>query len=114
MKKLLKKQISKLVSILVLTLSTTSCNYLDVIPDNIPTIDMAFADRAAAEKYLFTCYSYLPNFYHPDNDPAMLGSGEIHIFDGGGIDRVTALRVPLSHSSYSFAPICQPVRMAFA
>ena len=88
MKKLLKKQISKLVSILVLTLSTTSCNYLDVIPDNIPTIDMAFADRAAAEKYLFTCYSYLPNFYHPDNDPAMLGSGEIHIFDGGGIDRV--------------------------
>ena len=41
MKKLLKKQISKLVSILVLTLSTTSCNYLDVIPDNIPTIDMA-------------------------------------------------------------------------
>ena len=72
MKKLLKKQISKLVSILVLTLSTTSCNYLDVIPDNIPTIDMAFADRAAAEKYLFTCYSYLPNFYHPDNDPAML------------------------------------------
>ena len=77
MKKLLKKQISKLVSILVLTLSTTSCNYLDVIPDNIPTIDMAFADRAAAEKYLFTCYSYLPNFYHPDNDPAMLGSGEI-------------------------------------
>lgn len=47
MKKLLKKQISKLVSILVLTLSTTSCNYLDVIPDNIPTIDMAFADRAA-------------------------------------------------------------------
>ena len=31
MKKLLKKQISKLVSILVLTLSTTSCNYLDVI-----------------------------------------------------------------------------------
>ena len=62
MKKLLKKQISKLVSILVLTLSTTSCNYLDVIPDNIPTIDMAFADRAAAEKipvYLLQLFTEL-------------------------------------------------------
>ncbi|THG67871.1 RagB/SusD family nutrient uptake outer membrane protein [Bacteroides faecichinchillae] len=69
--------------IIALATGITSCSYLDIIPDNIPTIDMAFADRASAEKYLFTCYSYIPAFYHPDSDPAMLGSGEIHIFDGG-------------------------------
>lgn len=40
-----------------------SCKkYLDIIPDNIATLDYAFRSRFQAEKYLFTCYSYLPNF----------------------------------------------------
>ena len=38
-----------------------SCeSYLDVVPDNIATIDNAFTDRVQAEKFLFTLYSYLP------------------------------------------------------
>ena len=32
-------------------------DYLDVVPDNIATIEMAFNNRANAEKYLATCYS---------------------------------------------------------
>ncbi|RAJ76712.1 putative outer membrane starch-binding protein [Chitinophaga dinghuensis] len=40
----------------------SSCKkYLDVIPDNVATIENAFAMRKEAEKYLFTCYSYLPS-----------------------------------------------------
>jgi len=39
-----------------------SCdNYLDVVPDNVATIDNAFTDEVQARKYLFTCYSYMPN-----------------------------------------------------
>jgi len=39
----------------------TSCDsYLDVVPDNLATIDIAFTERYQAEKYLFTLYSYLP------------------------------------------------------
>ncbi len=39
----------------------SSCNkYLDVIPDNVPTLDHAFRDRVGAEKFLTTCYSRLP------------------------------------------------------
>lgn len=46
---------------LVLILGLASCNkYLDVVPDNISTIDNVFKLRVEAEKYLFTCYSYLP------------------------------------------------------
>lgn len=46
---------------LVLVLGLASCNkYLDVVPDNISTIDNVFKLRTEAEKYLFTCYSYLP------------------------------------------------------
>lgn len=40
-----------------------SCKkYLDIIPDNIATLDYAFRTRFQAEKYLFTCYSYLPKY----------------------------------------------------
>lgn len=39
-----------------------SCSdYLDVVPDNVATIEYAFRMRATAERYLYTCYSYLPN-----------------------------------------------------
>lgn len=47
-------------SIVVIVMSLGSCkNYLDVVPDNIPTLDNAFTSRNMAEKYLFTCYAYL-------------------------------------------------------
>ena len=36
-----------------------ACDYLDVVPDNVATIDNAFTSRTTAEKYLFTCYSYM-------------------------------------------------------
>jgi hypothetical protein len=50
-------------------LSIVSCDYLDVIPDNIATIDNAFSDRAAAEEYLYGCYSFhLPEGQINDND----------------------------------------------
>lgn len=39
----------------------TSCKkFLDIVPDGIATIDNAFSTRISAEKYLFTCYSYMP------------------------------------------------------
>ncbi|MEA4916713.1 RagB/SusD family nutrient uptake outer membrane protein [Proteiniphilum sp.] len=37
-----------------------SCNYLDVVPDNVATIEYAFRNRTSTEKFLYTCYGYLP------------------------------------------------------
>src|SRR5687768_14064275 len=46
--------------------SLCGCNkYLDVVPDNVVTIDNAFTLKREAEKYLFTCYSFLPVENHP-------------------------------------------------
>ena len=56
----MKRHTINLITLGLLLLSVSSCNYLDVIPDNVPNIDHAFADRDAAEKYLFTCYNRLP------------------------------------------------------
>jgi hypothetical protein len=51
-------------------------NYLDIVPDNIATLDNAFANAHETEKYLFTCYSYLPQEGHPDKNPAFSGGDE--------------------------------------
>lgn len=63
-------------------LLATSCNkYLDIVPDNVATIDNAFTMRNTAEKFLFTCYSYLPKTGSYIYDPAVLQADEMwHIF----------------------------------
>ncbi len=48
----------------------SSCKkFMDVVPDNVATIEHAFKLRNEAEKYLFTLYSYLPRsgdgWYNP-------------------------------------------------
>ena len=51
------------------------CNWLDIVPDDLPTIDDAFSNRATTRKFLFTCYSYLPNpSSNLINHPAFLTS----------------------------------------
>lgn len=55
-----------------------SCDdYIDVVPDNIATIDNAFTMRSQAEKFLFTCYSYLPRHGNIVYSPVFFGGDEL-------------------------------------
>ena len=64
--------------LLTLLFSAGGCKkYLDVVPDNIATLDNAFTMRVEAEKYLYTCYSYMPRDGSLEDDPAMLGGDEM-------------------------------------
>ena len=38
-----------------------SCDFLDVVPEKMGTIEYVFRERKDAIKFLATCYSYLPN-----------------------------------------------------
>lgn len=38
-----------------------SCNYLDIVPDEIPTESDAFSTMTNARKFLMSCYSFLPD-----------------------------------------------------
>ena len=53
----------KFKSLIVLALLgvVTSCDYLDVVPEKMGTIEYAFRDRRSALQYLATCYHYLPS-----------------------------------------------------
>ncbi|MDR2773629.1 MAG: RagB/SusD family nutrient uptake outer membrane protein [Tannerella sp.] len=66
--------------IVYLLIACTLCacdDYLDIVPDNVATIDYAFRNRFGAEKYLFTCYTFMPNIGHPAGDPAIMGGDDI-------------------------------------
>ncbi|MDR2040109.1 MAG: RagB/SusD family nutrient uptake outer membrane protein [Bacteroidales bacterium] len=71
------KSIIKYCICLLCCISIASCDYLDVVPDAIPTLDDAFADRYTAEKYLATCYSGMPKAAGWNENPAFLGSMEL-------------------------------------
>ena len=66
--------------ITLLLIVFSSCDkYLDVVPDNVATLEYAFLDKVGAEKFLATCYSYLPDFGNTGTDPAIMGSDEIWV-----------------------------------
>ena len=73
-------------------LFVSSCSdYLDVVPDNVPTLDHAFANRHACEGYLFTCYSYLPAMGDFIETPDFQGADEFYFGEmttvKNGLDR---------------------------
>ncbi|WP_353129058.1 RagB/SusD family nutrient uptake outer membrane protein [Parapedobacter pyrenivorans] len=61
----------------VLSLTVSCQKYLDIVPDNIATVEYAFRMRVTAEKYLFTCYSFLPRMGDMYQNPAMFGGDEL-------------------------------------
>ncbi|MDR1666492.1 MAG: RagB/SusD family nutrient uptake outer membrane protein [Bacteroidales bacterium] len=53
-----------------------SCNYLDVVPDQIATLDNAFSDRNTTLRYLASCYWAMPRSGWYGN-PAWCGAMEM-------------------------------------
>ncbi|WP_164111619.1 MULTISPECIES: RagB/SusD family nutrient uptake outer membrane protein [Sphingobacterium] len=78
----MKKIIYLIASLVGLSVLSSCQKYLDVVPDNIATLEDAFSSRIQAEKSLFTCYSYLPAEGDPQVNPAMLTSDEFWLFPG--------------------------------
>lgn len=44
----------------IVCLSITSCSFLDIVPDERPTEEDAFKDRKALDRYLYSCYGFMP------------------------------------------------------
>lgn len=73
-----KKVVKTAMFITALAVGISSCKkYLDVVPDNVATLDHAFKLRNEAEKYLFTLYSYMPKSGDGWYNPAFVAGDEI-------------------------------------
>ena len=65
--------------ILIILCCFTSCekDFLNVVPDNIATIDLAFNNRATAERFLSTCYTYIPEHAHIEQNFSLIAVYDI-------------------------------------
>ncbi|MDO5571042.1 MAG: RagB/SusD family nutrient uptake outer membrane protein [Bacteroidales bacterium] len=72
----------KIYKYLLFSVFFCSCSdYLDIAPDNIATIEYAFRNKIGAEKFLASCYNFIPNLGDVSNDPAYMGSDEFWTFN---------------------------------
>lgn len=71
------KYLKQLFLLVGISLLTACSDYLDIVPDDVPTMDKAFTNRIAAEKFFFTCYNYLPNPTDVWTYPALLTGDEM-------------------------------------
>lgn len=64
--------------VIVVMVALFSCkDYLDIVPDNIATLENAFAMRATAERFLFTCYSWMPPHAGLSANPGFMSGDEL-------------------------------------
>lgn len=54
------KTIKYIFLIAIVLFGFSACDFLDVVPDEKPTEKDAFEDANAAERFVYSCYSYLP------------------------------------------------------
>jgi len=66
--------------VFLIALSACKKGYLDIVPDNLPTLDNSFTSRVEAEKFLFTCYSFLPKEGNPDSNPGFNAGDELWFY----------------------------------
>lgn len=81
------KNINKILVFLTLAFMCATCDdYLDIVPDNVPTIDHAFTDRVSAERFLATIYSYMPAIGSFTDDPGILAGDEYGVLEDAYYD----------------------------
>ncbi|TKG95039.1 RagB/SusD family nutrient uptake outer membrane protein [Puteibacter caeruleilacunae] len=71
----------KILISLFIFMGMMSCkDYLDIVPDDIATIDKAFNNKNSAKSYLYTCYNYLPDEGSVNSNPALCGGDEVWLY----------------------------------
>jgi hypothetical protein len=61
-----------------LSLTGACASYLDVVPDDMVTLEHAFSTRNTTQRFLMTCYWYLPNFTSVNNTIGLYGGDELY------------------------------------
>ncbi|MDN3492740.1 RagB/SusD family nutrient uptake outer membrane protein [Winogradskyella bathintestinalis] len=67
----------KYIAVVLIIIMSSCSDYLEVVPDNLATIEIVFNNRATAEQFLATCYSYVPHHANIEQNFAMLAGDEV-------------------------------------
>jgi len=67
----------RLLCVALLTSTFPSCNFLDIVPDEADSEESAFKDVLALERYLYSCYSYIPFSRHATASMDLMTSDDL-------------------------------------
>ncbi|MDR2039002.1 MAG: RagB/SusD family nutrient uptake outer membrane protein [Bacteroidales bacterium] len=80
------KHIFQKILVVLCIVSISSCDYLDIVPDNTLTVEHAFKSRYEAEGYLYGIYGFLPSFADAAANPALLGGDEVWYMERAAVN----------------------------
>lgn len=91
--------------IFILTLFTAvffhSCDYLDIVPDDTATLEDAFKNETTAENFIYSCYSFIPQYNNCRTNFGWLMSNETVCSKHWGLQWFSFCRC----SSYNIVPV---------
>lgn len=102
------KKIITISAAVLLSFQYSCSDYLDIVPDNIPSLDIVFNNRSTAERYLFNCYSFVPQYGSLFNNPGISGGHEVWYYTekgDGHFQNGTSFGIALGLQNTT-APLC--------
>lgn len=73
----MKKFIFNIIIVVNLLITPSSCNFLDIVPDDTATLADAFKNETTAEAFVYSCYGHIPNFFNWRENYSWATSNEI-------------------------------------
>ncbi|SFC47387.1 Starch-binding associating with outer membrane [Parapedobacter composti] len=70
------KKITTIILVSGLLFGSGCDKFMDIVPDNVAELEQAFSSRAMAERFLFTCYSWIPRGNDLSTNAALLAGDE--------------------------------------
>lgn len=81
------KKVTKYILAIGTVLLSSCADFLNVVPDNVATLDIVFNNRNTAERYLANCYNYVPEFGSVYDNPGMSSGHECWYYTEKGDGR---------------------------
>ena len=75
------KKLKNILIAISLMLFGSCSDYLDIVPDDIATLDIMFNNRTTAERYLFNCYSFVPEYGNLWDNPGLAAGNEVWYYN---------------------------------
>ena len=90
------KKVSNYIIAICSVLLCSCSDYLNVVPDNVSTLDIVFNNRNTAERYLANCYNFVPEYGNIWDNPGMSSGHECWYYaekDGDHFSNTTSFAI---------------------
>ena len=102
-----------LIYILLVGLGLSSCNYLDIVPDEVTTEEQTYQNEDYAKRYLYMCYGSIPRRNDSDNMIEWRGRGIEYLTWEPDFTCINYSPSNVRFNSYTWNPIWEGIRNCY-